>query len=85
LLEAAWNLIQTCGYQIKLAFVQGHQDTGQPMALTRDAWLNVEVNLLAKNKATTPYTGSLIYKLPGNLWGCYMAKKCVMKQFTNTL
>jgi len=85
LLAAAWMLIQTSDYQIDLLFVWGHQDTGQAMVLTRDAWLNIEVDLLAKNKATIPYTGLLIYKLPGNLWGCYRANKCMVKQLNNTL
>jgi len=75
LLAAACMLMQSSDYKVDLAFVQGHQDTGQAMALTRDVWLNIEADLLAKNKATTPYTGPLIYKLPGNAWGCYMGKK----------
>jgi len=85
LLAAAQMLIQTSDYQIDLAFVWGHQDNGQAMVLTRDTWLNIEVDLLAKNKATTPYMGPLVYKLPGNSWGCYTAKKHMVKQFTNTL
>jgi len=77
--------MQTSHYAIELAFVRGHQDTGQVMALTRDAWLNIEADLMAKTKASNPYTGPLIYKLPGNAWGCYAGGKQVVKQLTSTL
>jgi len=66
--------MQTSNYKIDLAFVQGHQDTSQAMALTRDTWLNIEADLLAKTKASKPYLGPLVYKLLGNAWGCYMGK-----------
>jgi len=39
LLVAARSLMQSCGYQVELIFVRRHQDNGQPMVLTRDAWL----------------------------------------------
>jgi len=77
--------MQTSDYEIELAFVQGHQDTGQVTALTRDAWLNIKADLMAKTKASNPYSGLLIYKLPGNAWGCYTGKKRVVKQLTSTL
>jgi len=77
--------MQTSNYDIKLAFVRGHQDTGQVMALTRDAWLNIKVDPMAKTKVSNPYSGPLIYKLPGNAWGCYTGEKRVMKQLTSTL
>jgi len=67
--------MQTSNYKIELAFVRWHQDTGQVTALTRDAWLNIEADLMAKTKASNSYSGPLIYKLPGNAWGCYMGKK----------
>ncbi len=50
LLIVARTLMQTCGYKIELAFIQGHQDNGTPAVLTRDVWLNVEADKLAKAK-----------------------------------
>jgi len=85
LLVAAWGLIITCGYQIELVFVQGHQDTGQPTVLTRDTWLNVEADLLAKQKVSISHKGPLFYKLPDNQWSCYTDTQCVVKQFTLTI
>jgi len=44
LLGVACMLLTTCGYQVQLVFVCGHQDQGYPTVLTWDAWLNVEVD-----------------------------------------
>jgi len=85
LLEAARHLIQICGYHIELVFVRGHQNTGQPMVLTHNAWLNVKVDQLAKQKVIIPHTGLLVYKLPGNKWGWYTETKHIVKQVTATL
>ncbi len=75
LLEAAWALFATSLYHINLKFIHGHQDNGNPMALTHDAWLNVEVDLLAKAKMAQPHQGPQYFKLPGNAWGCYIGTK----------
>jgi len=55
------------------------------MVLTRDAWLNVEVDLLAKQKLSTPYMGPVRYRIPGNPWSCYTGTKRVVKQLSATL
>jgi len=75
ILLATWTLISECAYNINLVFVKGHQDMGYPTALTRDAWLNVKANLLAKNKLSKPYAGPVQYCLPGNPWSCYTGLK----------
>jgi len=72
-------------YQITLAFVWGHQDTGHPMVLTRDAWLNVEADLITKEIVTIPFVSPQYYKLPGNPWGCYTDKQCIVKQLDSEL
>ncbi len=71
LLTAAKTLIDMSPYQIILAFVRGHQDTGYPTVLIHDAWLNVEVDLIAKETVKTPFASPQFYKLPSNSWGCY--------------
>jgi len=73
LLKSVRALIVTSKYHIDLQFVRGHQDTGCPMALTHDAWLNVEADLLAKAKTAQLHQGPQYFKLPGNPWSCYMA------------
>jgi len=85
ILTAAWKLISESTYNITLMFVKGHQDTSYPTVLTRDAWLNVEADLLAKNKLVKPYAGPVRYRLPGNPWSCYMGQTRVVKQLTAML
>jgi len=55
------------------------------MVLTRDAWLNVEADLLAKQKLSTPYTGPVRYRIPGNPWSCYTGTNRVVKQLSAML
>jgi len=81
LLTAARNLISTSLYAVQLVFVRGHQDNSIPTVLTRDAWLNIKADRLAKQKLTTPYTGPVFYSLPGNPWSCYVGNDRVVKQF----
>jgi len=78
-------MILSCGYNIDLQFVRGHQDQGHPTVLTRDAWLNVEADLLAKQRVITKHIGPLVYSLPGNLWSCYTGNFQVVKQLPQTL
>jgi len=85
LLIVAKELLSSCGYQVELVFVCGHQDHGHPMTLSRDTWPNVEANLLAKQKASIPHMGPIYYKLPGNPWSCYAENQQIMKQFDMSL
>jgi len=81
LLQAVRTLLNTCSFTIQLVFVQGHQDTGVPTILTRDAHLNIEADALAKRKVELAYAGPHHYRLPGNKWACYTAQGRVVKQF----
>jgi len=85
LLQAARTLIDTSAYTIQLKFVGSHQDNGIPTALTRDAWLNIEANTLAKQKLTSTHTRPILYKLPGNPWSCYVGMERVVKQLHQSL
>jgi len=85
LLQAAHTLINMNAYTIQLNFVRGHQDKGIPTILTRDTWLNIEANQLAKQKLASPYTGLSFYYLPGNLWSCYVGKVRMVKQLHQSL
>jgi len=67
---------------VELAFVRGHQDTGVPTVLSRDAWLNVEADALAKTTVATPHIGLVHYKLPGNAWACYAGNQRVLNSLT---
>ncbi len=85
LLQAACTLINTSTYKIQLNFVRGHQYKGIPTVLTRDAWLNIEADKLAKQKLASPHTGLTFYFLPGNLWSCYVGKVRMVKQLHQSL
>jgi len=85
MLGAAHALLSSCGFTVDLTFVKGHQDTGVPTVLTRDAWLNVEADTLAKSIVSIPHTRPTHYKLPGNAWACYAGMQRVVKQFDNML
>jgi len=79
------SLLHGSRYQVTLKFVCRHQDMGNPMVLTRDAWLNVEVDLLAKTKVIQPHQGPQYYKLPGYPWGYYIGTKQIVNQFNMSL
>jgi len=64
-------------------FVHGHQDNGNPTALSRKAWF--EADLLAKKKASTPHMGPICYRLPGNPWGCYVDNHRIVKQLDSMI
>jgi len=80
LLIAAKTLLHNSQYRINLVFVRDHQDTGHPMVLARDAWLNIEADLIAKEMVSLPFVTPPFYKLPGNPWGCYMEKRQIVIQ-----
>jgi len=85
LLCAAQALLHSCRYTVELVFVCGHQDSGIPMVLARDAWLNIEADALAKAKVSIPHSGPMCYKLPGNMWACYADNCQIVKQFNSSL
>jgi len=48
LLGASQNLAHALPWVIRYQHSKGHQDTGYPMVLSREAWLNIEADALAK-------------------------------------
>jgi len=85
LLCAAQVLLHSCRYKVDLVFVHSHQDSGLPMVLAHDAWLNIEADALAKVTVSIPFTGPMCYKLPGNAWACYVDNHRIIKQFDSSL
>jgi len=55
------------------------------MVPTRDAWINVEANKLAKTKVDPLQRVPPYYKLLGNPWGCYTGTKQIVTQFDAAL
>jgi len=49
LLQAVKSKVRQLGFRFHWCHVKGHQDGNMPTALSRDAWLNIKADLLAKN------------------------------------
>jgi len=49
------------------------------MALTQDAWLNIEANSLAKTKDNPMYQGPNKFYLPGKGWVCSICSQWIAK------
>jgi len=73
------------GICIQWCHVKGHQDGTTPTVLTRDAWLNIEADLLAKAAVDPKYHSPIRYRLPGEGWICHVRQHRVVKQLANTL
>jgi len=85
LLSGTRYLLLDSGFQVTLAHVKGHQDTGAPTVLTRDAMLNIEANALAKDKLSCYTPGPSVYVLPFLYGACYMSGRRVVKNIQATL
>jgi len=56
---------------IKFKHVKGHQNNGQSLALSWTAWMNIEMDMQAKQeRAQTPYQGPEQYTIPFEGWRC---------------
>jgi len=71
LISAIWRRIRdTLPVKMKFEHVKGHQDNGQSLALSRTAWMNIEMDQQAKQQAQTPYQGTEQYTIPSEGWRC---------------
>jgi len=62
-----WDVLPV---DIKFEHVKGHQDNGQSLALLWTAWMNIEMDTQAKQRAQTPYQGPEQYDIPFEGWRC---------------
>jgi len=49
LISAIWQIRDMIPIPLKFEHVKGHQDNGQSLALSRTAWMNIEMDQLAKH------------------------------------
>jgi len=54
LLQASQQIINFTPCKINFTHAKGHQDGGHPTVLSCEAWLNIEVDLLAKKSQIKP-------------------------------
>jgi len=85
LLQAVKSKASQLGIRINWCHVKGHQDGQMPTVLSRDAWLNIKADLLAKATVNPRYTGPTPYQLLGKDWICYINQKCIIKQLVETI
>ncbi len=71
--------------QITFEYVKGHQDNGQSLALSWTAWMNIEMDAWAKQKAQIPHQGPVQYDIPSEGWGCEIQGKRQPKNLLNAL
>jgi len=70
ILQAIRAKASSTGFDFQWHHVKGHQDGHTPMVLSRDAWLNIEADILAKATVNPEYQGPEYYHLPGEGWTC---------------
>jgi len=78
-------LLSHCRYQVTLSHVYGHQDTGTPTVLTREAQLNIEADARAKEKLARYVPGPPVYSIPFAFGSCYLGKTRVVKNIIGRL
>jgi len=64
---------------IKYYHVKGHQDTGQPTVLSREAWLNIEANKVAKASIQSECPEDPTVPLPFEPWQLFINQKKIIK------
>jgi len=79
LLGACHNLVKIITWDIQYQHIKGHQDTSHPTVLSRAAWLNIEANLLAKERITPQHQGPLGFRIPYEPWHLEIAGKRSVK------
>jgi len=85
LLSRTHHLLTDCSYLVHLEYIKGHQDNGVTTVLTWAATLNIEADLLAKDKLSRYMDGPRVYYLPFAYGTCYMAQQHVVKNLQSVL
>ena len=71
--------------QLNLKHVQGHQDDGVTTVLTRQAWMNIKMDKLAKQTIDLEADRPTRYQIPGEPWCCYVAGSRLVKNIEEKL
>jgi len=84
LIGAIQTIRQAIPVQFLFEHVQGHQDSGITMVLTHTAWMNIEMDALAK-AMLGQNTGPQQYNLKGEPWICHIEGHHQVKNVTTAL
>jgi len=80
LLHASKNIQLQMSCTIKLVHIKGHQDRGYPTVLSREAWLNIEADLMAKSHIDSGNPKHPNCPLPFEPWRLLISNEKVTKQ-----
>jgi len=90
--EVHSDLLQACQHVIAASLVKstynmsrGYQNDGTPTVLSHEAWLNIEVDLLAKNKTTLTHKTTTSYCLLFEPWSLHVRSKKFVKHHKQEL
>jgi len=64
LLCACQHITSCLKCHIQYSHIKGHQDSGQTTVLSREAWLNIEADKVAKASIQSKYSGDPTLPLP---------------------
>jgi len=73
LLSAIQKLRKSLPMTSQLTHVKGHQDMGTTTVLPRTAWMNIKMDMAAKEKVDKNQTKSRAWHIPGEPWSCCIA------------
>jgi len=79
LLRACKNIQSQLTCTIKFIHVKGHQDNGLPTVLSREAWLNIEADLMAKSRIDCTILLPEFHPLPFEPWSLLINNQKVVK------
>jgi len=69
----------------RLIHVKGHQDMGTTSVLPRTAWMNIEMDMAAKQKADNTQTNSGPWQIPVEPWSCQISGQKLVKNIEKQL
>ncbi len=85
IIGAICNLQQIIPISFKFEHIKGHQDGRVVTTLPRIAWMNIKMDLRAKQAIQTEFQGPRTYQIPGEGWICYIKQYRVIKNLQNKL
>jgi len=85
LLLATQHVLHNCGVKAESIHVKGHQDNKHIRPLTHDATLNVEADLLTRDKLNTYRHGPNPFHIPWSQGVCYRHNRRIEKAFNTKL
>jgi len=85
LISTIKNLQTVLPLKTSFIHVKGHQDQSMIMALPQLAWMNIEMDSLAKQKLSQAERITMNDQIPFNGWTCRIEGQCIIKHLPKAL